>query len=191
MESKYDEILELAEKYLDTRYNDVHVPLSYIFAGKLLEYYPDADEDIVLPAIILHDVGWKMIPEDEQKKGFGPNPDKDEQRVHELEGVKIAEEILISMEYDKEKILKILQIIDGHDTRKEAISLNDKIVKDADKLWRFSPVTIEIDLERFSLKRNELLGSLNTKADEWFFTLEAKDIALEELGKSKKEPSNK
>ena len=75
----------------------------------------------------------------------------------------------------------------GHDNRKEAISLNDKLVKDADKLWRFSPVAVELDLKRFSLMRNELIGRLNSKVDEWFFTLEAKDIALEELVKSKKE----
>ena len=64
MENLYDRIHEKAKPYLDTRHNDVHVLLSYGFARSLLPYYPEADEEIVLPAILLHDVGWKMIPED-------------------------------------------------------------------------------------------------------------------------------
>ena len=55
-----DTIYEKAKVYLNTRYNDIHVELSYDFTKKLLKHYPQADEDIVLPAILLHDVGWKM-----------------------------------------------------------------------------------------------------------------------------------
>ena len=32
----------------------------------------------------------------------------------------------------------MIEIIDGHDTRKHALSLEDALMKDADKLWRFS-----------------------------------------------------
>ena len=34
----------------------------------LESFYPEADEEIVLPAVILHDVGWKMVPEEKQLK---------------------------------------------------------------------------------------------------------------------------
>jgi hypothetical protein len=59
-------------------------------------------------------------------------------RLHEVEGVAIAEKILSELGYNEHLSKQICEIIDGHDTTKEARSLNDSIVKDADKLWRFT-----------------------------------------------------
>ncbi len=106
-DSGYGEIYRQAEPYLDTRRNDVHVSLSYDFARRLLTHYPNADEEIVLPAIVLHDVGWKMVPEQKQLSAFGPKvKDKKTQRIHETEGVKIAEKILTRLNYDQKKSRK-------------------------------------------------------------------------------------
>ena len=184
--SVYDEIYSKATPYLDTRQNDVHVSLSYAFARRLLAHYPNADDEIVLPAIVLHDVGWKMVPEEKQLSAFGPKvKDKKTQRIHETEGVKIAEEILTLLNYDKEKILEILSIIDGHDTRQEALSLNDQLVKDADKLWRFTPVGVDIDHTRFGIARDSYIKWLDTVIDDWLFTPEAKEMALAALAEAK------
>jgi hypothetical protein len=174
-----DEIFRKAEPYLDTRRNDVHVSLSYDFARRLLALYAGADEAIVLPAIVLHDVGWKMVPEERQLSAFGPKvKDKKTQRIHETEGVKIAQEILTGLNYDQEKIPEILSIIDGHDTRLEALSLNDQLVKDADKLWRFTPAGVDIDHTRFGIPRDSYTKWLDTVIDDWLFTPEAKEMAL-------------
>ncbi len=186
-DSVYDQIYSQAEAYLDTRQNDVHVSLSYDFARRLLGLYPGADEEIVLPAIILHDVGWKMVPEERQLSAFGPKiKDKKTQRIHETEGVKIAEEILIRLNYDQEKIPEILSIIDGHDTRLEALSLNDQLVKDADKLWRFTPAGVDIDHTRFGIPRDSYMKWLDTVIDDWLFTPEAKKMAHEALAEAKR-----
>ncbi len=177
-DSVYDAIYKQAEPYLDTRHNDVHTSLSYDFARRLLAHYPDADEAIVLPAIILHDVGWKMVPEEKQLNAFGPKAkDKKTKRVHEKEGVRIAEEILTRLNYDEEKIREILSIIDSHDTRLEALSLNDQLVKDADKLWRFTPAGVDIDHTRFGIARDDYTRWLDTVMADWFFTPEAKEMA--------------
>jgi len=184
--SVYDEVYREAEAYLDTRQNDVHVSLSYDFARRLLAHYPDADEEIVLPAIVLHDVGWKMVPEEKQLSAFGPKAkDKKTQRIHETEGVKIAEEILTLLNYNKVKTLEILSIIDGHDTRLEALSLNDQLVKDADKLWRFTPTGVDIDHARFGIPRDSYMKWLDTVIDDWLFTPEAKKMAHEALTEAK------
>ena len=181
-----DEIYRRAAPYLDTRQNDVHVSLSYDFARRLLAFYPKADEEIVLPAIVLHDVGWKMVPEERQLSAFGPKvKDKKTQRIHETEGVKIAEEILTLLNYDKEKILEILSIIDGHDTRLEALSVNDQLVKDADKLWRFTPAGVDIDHARFGIPRDSYMKWLDTVIEDWLFTPEAKKMAHEALADAK------
>ena len=185
-DSVYDEIYRKAEPYLDTRRNDAHVSLSYDFARRLLAHYPNAAEEIVLPAILLHDVGWKMVPEEKQLSAFGPKAkDKKTQRVHETEGVKIAEQILTRLNYNKEKIPEILAIIDGHDTRLEALTLNDQLVKDADKLWRFTPAGVDIDHARFEIARDNYLKWLDTVIDDWLFTPEAKKMAHEALAEAK------
>lgn len=181
-----DEIYRKAAPYLDTRQNHVHVSLSCDFARRLLALYPKADEEIVLPAIVLHDVGWKMVPEERQLSAFGPKvKDKKTQRIHETEGVKIAEEILTLLNYDKEKILEILSIIDGHDTRLEALSVNDQLVKDADKLWRFTPAGVDINHARFGIPRDSYMKWLDTVIEDWFFTPEAKKMAHEALADAK------
>ena len=191
-DSIYDEIYRKAEPYLDTRQNDVHVSGSFDFACRLLAHYPNADKEIVLPAIVLHDVGWKMVPEEKQLSAFGPMvKDKKTQRIHETEGVKIAEEILTRLYYDKEKILEILSIIDGHDTRQEALSLNDQLVKDADKLWRFTLTGVDIDHARFGIPRDSYMEWLETMIDDWLFTFEAREMAHVALAEAKSDSGAK
>lgn len=176
-----DEIWRRAKPYLDTRYNDVHTEISIEFATILLEK-EGGDEDVVVPAIILHDVGWKRIPESEHHKGYGPEiKSLDVQKKHELESVHIAKRILEELRYDKDKIHEILQIIEGHDTRKVSRSLNESIVKDADKLWRFSREGFRIDCDRFNLKPVERVKKKDLDIDRIFFTESAKQIARKEI----------
>jgi hypothetical protein len=51
---RYARIYALAEPYWQTRSNEIHVPGSYALAQELLAAYPQADADVVLPAILLH-----------------------------------------------------------------------------------------------------------------------------------------
>jgi len=180
--SIYDIILEKAKPYLDTRQNESHTIMSFDFAQRLLSFYPEANADIVLPAILLHDVGWKMVPEDQQLSAFGPNMNNFEiRRLHEIEGVRIADEILTSLHYDNQKIKEILLCIDGHDSREVALSINDAIVKDADKLFRYTSVAVEIDYARFNMSREDRIDMLERSIGLWFFTEEAKEMAGTEL----------
>ena len=48
-----------ARPYLDVRNNDEHTIVAYALARILLDEIPEADESVVLPAVLLHDVGWK------------------------------------------------------------------------------------------------------------------------------------
>ncbi len=126
-----------ARPYLDVRNNDEHTLVAYGLAKVLLKLTPDADEDIVLPAILLHDVGWKKIDPDLLLLAIGRNPTrKDLVRDHEVYGVEIAREIMANHGRSDIDAEAVLAIIDGHDTDKTARSINDAIVKDADKGWR-------------------------------------------------------
>jgi hypothetical protein len=188
MKTIYDKIYEEANPYLATRYNDIHIALSYDFVKRLLKSYPQADENIVLPAILLHDVGWKMVPEEKQSGAFGPEVKNHEvQRLHEIEGVRIAGDILNKLNYPKDETHEILDIIDGHDTRLEALSLNDKLVKDADKLWRFTPTGVDIDHVRFGIERIPYMIYLEDRIKDWFFTPAAEEMASEALAIARSE----
>jgi len=187
MSTIYDRIYRKAEPYWATRNNDHHIPSSYDYARRLLAAYPSADEDIVLPAVLLHDVGWKMVPEEKQRGAFGPDvKDEETRRFHEREGVRIAREILTSLHYDERNTDEILSIIDGHDTRQEPLSLNDKLVKDADKLWRFTPDCVKIAYRPFGFELEEYIVWLSDRIEEWFWTDEAKTMARESLNRARK-----
>ncbi|MCP4415007.1 MAG: HD domain-containing protein [Chloroflexi bacterium] len=178
MNDKFTIIYKQARVYWDTRFNDIHVPLAYDFARRLLFHYPEANEEVVVPAILLHDNGWKMVAEDEQLDAFGPNATNlDLRRLHETEGARIAREILMGMAYDPTQRDEIVQIIDGHDSRQEALSLNDKLVKDADKLWRFTAAGLDIDHQRFGVELGAHLDWIGQLIEAWMFTPEAKGMA--------------
>jgi len=94
MKKIFKEIWQLSLPYLNTRMNTLHTEIAMGFAFKLIEK-EGGEEDVVIPAIILHDVGWKEIPENLQLKFFGPNRvSSDSYRKHEAAGAKIARVIL-------------------------------------------------------------------------------------------------
>jgi HD superfamily phosphohydrolase YqeK len=129
-----------AKPYLNVRNNDEHTLVAYAVAQELLKLIPEADESTVLPAILLHDVGWKRVPQELLLDAIGRHPKRpDLVRDHELYGVEIASEILRKHKPEGVNIEAVLAIIDGHDTNREQRSINDAVVKDADKGWRTTP----------------------------------------------------
>ena len=141
--ANYEPLWACALPYLGVRQNDEHTRYSTGFADRLAECC-GARRDIVLPAIILHDTGWSTVPEDKILESFGPRTRYPElRRQHEVEGARIAGRLLTQLAYGPPDIEVITGIIDGHDTRAEALSIEDAVVKDADKLWRYTRFGLE------------------------------------------------
>jgi HD superfamily phosphodiesterase len=181
IEPIYQKIFERAKPFLRTRKNLIHTRIALRYALKLLEQ-DKGDIKVVIPSVILHDVGWKAIPEKLHLSAFGPNPTNPKlARVHELEGAKIAKVILEELYYPSTNVKEICQIIQGHDSRKKPISWNDRIVKDADKLTRYSKKGMDIDLDRFRIPRKKYLTFLERMIDHWFLTPAGKEIAKKEI----------
>lgn len=87
IEPHHQPIWQAARPYLQTRSNERHTWYCYAFAQQLLALHPAADAEIVLPALLLHDVGWSTVPDDKQLLSFGPNMRYPElRRQHETEG---------------------------------------------------------------------------------------------------------
>jgi hypothetical protein len=67
-----------------------------------------------------------------------------------------------------------------------AISLNDKIVKDGDKLSRYS-MEFRPAYHRWGSTPESLCDFLEPRIGDWFFLHESKEIAKKEFGKRKRE----
>jgi hypothetical protein len=177
----HQRIFKKAEPFLHTRKNLIHTKIALRYALKLLKS-EKGNEGIVIPAIILHDVGWNAIPEHLHLTAFGPNPSNPKlAKVHEMKGAKIAKAILEELHYPSTNVKEICQIIQGHDSRKRPISSSDRIVKDADKLTRYSRKGMTIDLDRFQIPRKKYLNFLERIIDHWFLTPTGKEIAKKEI----------
>jgi len=186
MEAIYKKIYQRAKPFLNTRSNEPHVRGSYQYGLRLLKS-EGGDPGIVIPSILLHDIGWKMIPEEDHLKMFGPLGDKNLQRVHERKGARMAARILREVGYPEKEVKVIVSIIKRHDTSSRPRSLNEKIVKDSDRLWRFSREGFSTDWMRFKVSPKEYLSYIREKIEEWFFTESAKKIAREEVQKRKRD----
>ena len=172
-----DEVLWAeAKPYLDVRNNDEHTLVAYGVAKSLLAALPDSNPDVVLPAILLHDVGWKRIPPDLLLLAIGKNPTRrDLVFEHEKQGVEIARPIL--ERHGVAHIDEILAIIDGHDTTHEARSLNDAVVKDADKGWRTTPHGMRIIRGWYSWSMDEYIDMVTELSNPRLLTAPGKAMA--------------
>jgi hypothetical protein len=186
--ARYERIYELAEPHWQTRSNEIHVPGAYALAHELLAAHPQADPDVVLPAILLHDVGYMAVPAEDHLRGLagavkGWEPDIT--RRHEIRGAALAGEILRSVGWDPVRTAAIQDIVDGHDSRAEAVSLEDQLVKDADKLWRFTESAVRICHEWMDLSPARYMDWVQSEIERWFFTAAAQGMARRELDLSR------
>ncbi|WP_407342866.1 HD domain-containing protein [Pengzhenrongella phosphoraccumulans] len=147
-----------AVAFLAIRDNDAHSLFAWGLASALLSQLPGARPEIVLPAILLHDTGWSTVTPADALEAIAPGGSrKDLVRHHEIEGARIASSILVDLDFPPADVAEIVAIIDGHDSRPEAISANDAIVKDADKLWRITPHGLDTVRRWFGLSYAEAL----------------------------------
>ncbi len=120
--------------------------------------YPEADASIVLPAILVYDIGWSQVPPGEVLPAIASGGGRPELALlHEKEGARLAAGILADVGYGHGQAEQIMSIIDGHDSRVAALNVADQIVKDADKTWRLTPHGLDTVMDWFGLDRAQAL----------------------------------
>jgi hypothetical protein len=187
---RYDHAWAAARPYMRARKNDVHIPLSFWYAERLLERHPEADADVVLLAIMFHDTGWAVIDEERIfREGFATGDQEvdlssDVRILHEKEGARLAAEAL-GGEWDPAVVEEVVAIIDGHDSRLHALSRNDELVKDADKLWRYSVTGLSVSCDWFSMTPGQYAVRLERQVREALFTDAAREIGARDLAQSR------
>lgn len=173
-----DAVWRSAAPFLTVRNNDSHTLYAYGIARALLPLVPEADPEVVLPAILLHDTGWSTVADADILEAIAPGGGRADLVVkHEKEGARIASEVLSSLGRPPDIVRRVVEIVDGHDSRLEALSAEDAVVKDADKLWRVTPHGIHIVCGWFGLSREESLRITSARVHGNLFTEPAKAMA--------------
>lgn len=192
MKKIFNQIWQAALPFQDKRDDAGHAAVTYAYAQQLVQL-TNADADIIFPAIILHDTGWSQLTRQERFVIFDANATREDElhvrHRHQEEGVKIARRVLHSLAYPRDLTIEILEIISQHDTRQGFISENEGLVRDADKLWRFSRIGFDADIVRFRFEPQFLIDRLRGQIPEqhFFYSELSRNIALSELETRRKE----
>lgn len=191
-------IWERALPFQDKRNDTGHAEFVTHFALKLLNFHPNTEREIIVPTAILHDIGWSQMSETELKLFYDKNMERYEPILrarHQEQGIIKAREILERSNYDpndvsdileiynSKDITNILEIISEHDTRKDFLNKNDGVVRDADKLWRYTLPHLELGLRERNLNPDEFAQFLtsNINKEGFFYSPVSKEIAEIEL----------
>lgn len=169
-----------------TRGNDIHLPISLAYAERLCRAYPGADAELVRVATVLHDTGWAHVDESRIiSEGFTGDWRKAAIRYeHEQQGCDVARRVLPALGYSTEFIERVCEIIDGHDTRPVARSLEDALMRDADRLWRFDRAGIALASSWFGMDPATYTDRLATEIVPELITQAAHDMAAADLNRS-------
>ena len=169
-----------------TRGNDIHLPISLAYAERLCRAYPGADAELVRVATVLHDTGWAHVDESRIiSEGFTGDWRKAAIRYeHEQQGCDVARRVLPALGYSTEFIERVCEIIDGHDTRPVARSLEDALMRDADRLWRFDRAGIALASSWFAMDPATYTDRLATEILPELITQAAHDMAAADLNRS-------
>src|SRR5690606_14196402 len=119
------------------------------------------------------------------EKGFGPDMMKSDVRfLHEAEGVRLSRPLLEACGWSEAAIAAVTEIIDGHDTRPEPRHLDDRLVRDADKLWRFGVTGVSVACDWFRMTPRQYADRLETQTG-LLETESGRRWAVEELARTR------
>lgn len=190
----FQNIYELSLPYIDQRDDSGHNDTVIQYALRLMEKYRSRDDyehvvnpRVIIPAVILHDVGWSRLTYEERMSIFGKIQRGElwtrMKKLYEERGAKFARELLQKVRYPEDLTSEITEIIAGYDTREGFLSVNDGIVRDADKLWRYSAMGFLTDVKRNNVTPEHLLDHLKKRIDSsgFFYSEFAKEIVWDEL----------
>ncbi|MCP4372288.1 MAG: HD domain-containing protein [Deltaproteobacteria bacterium] len=155
--------------------------------ARYLLRYEAGEEDIVLSALYLHDIGWGRVDYSDFKNApFALKKDARSVHLHMRYGAEMAAEILEKMRYDPEKIRVITSIVAVHDIPDKVFTMDNPsaiLVMEADRMDRYGPESLKRLKQLFGEKalveeRMEGARALRIDGlDEWFKTPTAKDLA--------------
>ena len=193
MDKKYRKIWELAEPYLKEGVIKDFVlhTEGVVRATEMILKKEKGDEDILIPAAILHDVGWAKVPPKLQNvKDRKENNKKIIRKALELHiefAPEIINKILTELKYDRKIIKRIIDVVYDHKF-KNPRDINKRILIDADTVGCIFREQFYSDMKSYENTARESYE--HRKSDDTFYTKTAKEIFEREMKKRKREVSN-
>lgn len=197
MMKKYSGIWDLCKQHLQKGrgLDFIHTRISLDFALQLMDKL-GGDPDIVIPATMLHDIGFAVIESDDlEQKTINPETASAKKvyssalrEGHLVEGKRLAGDILKEVSYPEALIGPIVEIVGDHEdllgrAPSDRNDINKVIVSDADKLYRYCPHGFISMIHIHKASEEELFLNLLHKMEDWLITDYAKRIAFNELRK--------
>lgn len=186
MDKKFKEIWLLAKPYLKKgkRRDFVLHTKAVIRVMELILQNEQGDPDILIPAAMLHDVGWARVPKKLQKSK--KDEEKHEALVQHLKmAPPIINNILKEVDYQQEPINQIIDIVLAHKFQ-DPTELDKKLLIDADGVTDAFPEQFKSDLKSYSVTPQQLFNFCRKNE---FYTKTARDIFGQALEERKREYS--
>lgn len=182
---KYQNIWESALPYLKKGINKnfvIHTE-GVVKAMELILKKEKGDPDILIPAAMLHDVGWANVPKKYQRT---------KNKADKLHGMKLhielAQEIIIkilqSVNYKAFQVNEVIEIVQAHKFSKPR-KLSKKMLIDADQLSDSFKEQFYSDVKAYNSTPEKLYNF--RMSDNNFYTEVAKDIFLEQMKQRRSE----
>jgi len=152
-----DVLLQEVKKYFGEDIRRIKHAERVLFYSKIILETVAGDDDIVVPAAILHDIG---IHECERK--YNSNSGK----LQEIESPTIAYEIMSKLGMKIEKIDEVCEIIANHHTPQNLSSNNFRVLLDADLLVNL-------------IEENKIKKDSFNRYKKYFWTNKGKEILRE------------
>ncbi|MBT4650939.1 hypothetical protein HOC13_00250 [Candidatus Woesearchaeota archaeon] len=166
MKEIYQKIWELAKPYYEKgRPMDVD-HIEWMIEDALLVCQKENLEDsLLLPLVILHDVGYAEVPKD--------NPyNLDLRKAHMDAGAKIAKKILEKVDYPANKVEKIVYYVSVHDNwalGDKSVYENNPILavfSELDFIWMATPKGFAAIMEMLNKNKQEMFEYVRSRPEE-------------------------
>ena len=187
MKPKYQNVWKLAVEYLSEgvlRDYVVHTK-GVVKAMEMILKKEVGDPDILIPAAILHDVGWAKVPKKHQRLG-----DKKKllqaTKLHIKYAPEIIRKILRPLDYENSRINEIIDIVNSHKFCKPR-KLSKKLLIDADQLSNAFKEQFDSDSKAYNITGEELYNF--RMKNNVFYTKIAENIFLKLMAERKSELS--
>jgi hypothetical protein len=191
-EKLYDDLRKEVKPYIDLRddlgHNDFVEAMTIELSKRL-----HVDPTIPLICAIFHDTGYHVYTSEKLRKMMSKELSSTQIRemkaTHQIEGSKLANRVLTKYGIASSVIAKIEYIVLHHDEDCPCLSIEEEILRDADKLWRYSKVGFWLDVKR---RRSNPLDwyeklKLNFDKPRYFNLAEGVNLAKELLEERKLE----
>ncbi|MFA6296247.1 MAG: HD domain-containing protein [Patescibacteria group bacterium] len=179
-----NQIWILAKPYLEmgTMKNFIIHSKGVLLAMTMLLKKEKGDKEILLPAAILHDVGFSKVSKELQKSNDKAVKTK-VLRQHLEFAPEIIKEILNKVGYNKNDIDEVIQIVIAHKFQ-DPKELDKQLLIDADTLSDVFKEQFYSDAKAYNKTPQEFY---NVRKDNKFYTKTAKNIFYQELKNRKEE----